>query len=35
LFTAHTSIVAGKAGELKPAKFAAIRDAVVRLIQAG
>ena len=35
LFTAHTSLVAGQIGELQPTKFSAIRDAVVRLIQAG
>ncbi len=35
LFTAHTSLVAGQIGELQPAKFSAIRDAVVRLILSG
>ena len=35
LFTAHTSLVAGQVGELQAAKFAAIRDAVVRMIQKG
>lgn len=33
LFTAHTSLVAGEIGELQLAKFIAIRDAVVQLIQ--
>ena len=33
LFTAHTSLVANQVGELQPAKFAAVRDAVVRIIQ--
>lgn len=33
LFTAHTSLVAGQVGDLQPAKFADVRDAVVRLIQ--
>lgn len=33
LFTAHASLVAGQAGELQPGKFAAIRDAVVRMIR--
>lgn len=33
LFTAHSSLVAGKIGELHIASFAVIRDAVVRLIQ--
>ena len=33
LFTAHTSLMAGKVGELQLAKFGAVRDAVVRLIQ--
>lgn len=32
LFTAHASLVAGKVGELKADKFAAIRDAVKRVI---
>jgi mRNA interferase MazF len=35
LFTAHTSLVAGQVGELQPAKFATVRDAVVRMIQKG
>jgi mRNA interferase MazF len=35
LFTAHTSLVAGQAGELQPGKFSAVRDAVVRMIQKG
>ena len=35
LFTAHTSLVAGEVGELQPAKFVAVRDAVVRMIQKG
>lgn len=35
LFTAHTSLVAGQVGELQPAKFIAVRDAVVRMIQKG
>jgi mRNA interferase MazF len=35
LFTAHTSLVAGLAGELVAAKFVAVRDAVVRMIQKG
>ena len=35
LFTAHTSLVAGHVGELQPVKFAAVRDAVVRMIQKG
>ena len=35
LFTAHTSLIAGQAGELQPAKFTAVRDAVVRMIQKG
>ena len=33
LFTAHASLVAGLAGELAAAKFAAVRDAVVRMLQ--
>jgi mRNA interferase MazF len=33
LFTAHTSLVAGQVGGLRPEKFCAIRSAVVRLIQ--
>ncbi|MGA2174107.1 MAG: type II toxin-antitoxin system PemK/MazF family toxin [Verrucomicrobiota bacterium] len=32
LFTAHASLVAGQVGELKAGKFAAIRDAVKRVI---
>ena len=35
LFTAHASLVAGLAGELVAAKFAAVRDAVVQMIQKG
>src|SRR5207253_7972275 len=35
LFTAHMSLVAGSAGELVLAKFASVRDAVVRMIQKG
>ena len=35
LFTAHTNLVAGHVGELKPTKFAAVRDAVVQMIQKG
>ena len=35
LFTAHTSLVDGQAGELQPGKFSAIRDAVVQMIQKG
>ena len=35
LFTAHSSLVAGQAGELHPGKFSAVRDAVVRMIQKG
>ena len=35
LFTANTSLVAGEVGELQPAKFAVVRDAVVRMIQKG
>ncbi len=35
LFTAHTSLIAGQVGELQPAKFTAVRDAVVRMIQKG
>ena len=34
LFTAHTSLFAGQVGELRSEKFSAIRDAVVRMIQA-
>jgi mRNA interferase MazF len=33
LFTAHTSLIASQAGELKPAKFSTVRDAVVRILQ--
>ena len=35
LFTAHTSLIAGQAGELHPGKFSTVRDAVVRMIQNG
>jgi mRNA interferase MazF len=35
LFTAHVSLVAGKAGRLKPATIDAIRTAVVELIRTG
>ena len=35
LFTAHTSLVDGQAGELQPGKFSAIRNAVVQMIQKG
>jgi mRNA interferase MazF len=35
LFTAHTNLVAGQIGELQPAKFSAIRDATIQLIQSG
>ena len=35
LFTAHSSLVAGQAGELEAVKFSAVREAVVRMIQAG
>jgi mRNA interferase MazF len=35
LFTAHASLVAGQVGELRSDKFAAIRDAVVQMIQRG
>ena len=35
LFTAHSSLVAGQVGELRPRKFSAVRDAVVRMIQKG
>ena len=35
LFTAHQSLVAGQVGDLHPAKFATVRDAVVRMIQKG
>ncbi|HEY1662768.1 MAG TPA: type II toxin-antitoxin system PemK/MazF family toxin [Verrucomicrobiae bacterium] len=34
LFTANSSLVANQAGELQPGKFSAVREAVVRLIQA-
>ncbi len=33
LFTAHTSLVARQIGALQPAKFSAVRDAIVRLVQ--
>jgi mRNA interferase MazF len=35
LFTAHTSLIAGQAGQLQPLKYSAVRDAVVRMIQNG
>jgi mRNA interferase MazF len=35
LFTAHTSLVAGQAGELRSAKFSAVRAAIVKMIQEG
>ena len=35
LFTAHASLVAGSAGELVATKYAAVRDAVVRMMQKG
>ena len=35
LFTAHGSLVANQAGELRPGKFSVVRDAVVRMIQKG
>lgn len=35
LFTAHASLVAGLMGELQTGKYAAIRDAAVRMIQKG
>ena len=35
LFTAHGSLVANQAGELKSEKFSAVRDAVVQMIQRG
>ena len=35
LFTAHASLMGGTVGELVPAKFATVRDAVVRMIQQG
>ncbi len=35
LFTAHTSLVAGQAGELQPGKFSAVRNTVVQMIQKG
>lgn len=35
LFTAHSSLVAGDAGELQPGKFSVVRQAVVQMIQAG
>ena len=34
LFTVHASLVAGKVGELKAGKFAAIREAVMQVIGA-
>ena len=33
LFTANVSLIAGQVGELQPAKLAAVRDALVRLIR--
>jgi mRNA interferase MazF len=33
LFTAHASLIAGIVGNLKETKFAAIRDAVLRIIK--
>jgi mRNA interferase MazF len=35
LFTAHGSLIANQVGELLPGKFAAVRDAVVMMIQKG
>ncbi len=35
LFTAHSSLVAGLAGELKSGKFSTVREAVVQMIQRG
>ena len=35
LFTAHSSLVAGQAGELQSGKFSVVREAVVRMIQTG
>jgi mRNA interferase MazF len=35
LFTAHTSLVAGSVGQLRPDKSVVIRNAVVQLIQNG
>jgi mRNA interferase MazF len=35
LFTAHSSLMAGQIGELHPASFVVIRDAVIRLLQSG
>lgn len=35
LFTAHASLVSGLVGELQTGKYAAIRDATVRMIQKG
>jgi mRNA interferase MazF len=32
LFTAHFSLIAGQIGELQPAKFASIRDAVKQML---
>jgi mRNA interferase MazF len=34
LFTAHASLVAGQAGELQAGKFAAIREVVIRMMEA-
>lgn len=33
LFTAHSSLIADQAGTLQPEKFAATRDAVIKMIQ--
>jgi mRNA interferase MazF len=35
LFTAHSNLVSGQIGQLQPAKFSLIRNAVGRLIQSG
>jgi mRNA interferase MazF len=35
LFTAHASLVAGLVGQLQPAKFADVLNAVVQMIQKG
>ncbi len=35
IFTAHTSLFAGNAGELTSEKFSTVRESVVRLIQSG
>jgi mRNA interferase MazF len=35
LFTAHSSLIANQVGQLQPATFSAIRDAVLRMIQHG